>query len=89
LGKPPFPPNPPAVVAEIAFEAGKPQITVTVGEKVTRFPIDANEERAFISYGGHELTADEFTKIALEPVLFAPPKAAAKHASHGSGTAFS
>jgi hypothetical protein len=74
-GQPP-PADPRVTLVEIMFDGAKPQITVTIGENVTYFPIDANEERAFVAHYGRELSPDEFSRIALEDVFFAPLRAA-------------
>jgi hypothetical protein len=77
----PDPRNQAVVFIEILFHAAKPEITATVDEKVMHFPIDADEEHAFIFYDGREVSADEFSKLVLEGVLFVVPPNAAKHAS--------
>jgi hypothetical protein len=58
----------------IVFEEGKRHITVTVGDGAARlFPIAADENHRFIkSPAGEEITADEFSRLALEDALFKP-----------------
>ena len=85
----PVPPNQQVVAVEIAFDPLTPQIVVTIGEKVTRFPIDANEERAFIFHGVSELSADDFSKAVLEVIFFARPKAAKRSSPPSHTTTFS
>jgi hypothetical protein len=69
-----FSPNTPRQISVGFFDTDK-EIRVTIdGSKAAVFPIDADENHAFITFQGKEIDADEFTRVALEKALFEPPK---------------
>jgi hypothetical protein len=52
---------------------GAPRINVTVDDQAAKlFPIMANEEHAYISFGGKEVSFDEFSRLTLEEAFFKP-----------------
>jgi hypothetical protein len=72
--RPTYEPNNPRQIS-IKFEDDEEkQITVTVGGgRAMIFSIDADDSHAFIKYGNEEISADEFTRHALEEALFESP----------------
>jgi len=57
----------------ITFDESESTIEVVSGRKET-FRVDADEDRAYITFDGKEISADEFSRAALEDALFKPPK---------------
>jgi len=65
---------------QVSIEFGRdekniPKISVTVDDKAAKiFQITADEHHAFISFQGKEISADEFSRLALEDALFKLPE---------------
>jgi hypothetical protein len=58
-------------VVSFEFEEAKPTIRVTVGHDTPRvFEIKADEGRCCLLHGGQEISVDEFSRLALEDMLF-------------------
>jgi|ERR1017187_2412613 hypothetical protein len=58
-----------------AFNETVPCIEVTVDDEIPiQFKIDADTSRAFITNEGREITADEFSEMALKRALCTPPE---------------
>jgi hypothetical protein len=69
-----FEPNTPRQISIKFSDEPEKQITVTVdGGGAVIFPIDADEHHAYIACEDKEISADEFTQMALEEALFKPP----------------
>jgi len=66
--------------ASIIFDDAKPHISVAIDEgSAKHFRIEADETHCFIkSPAGKEISADEFSQIALEDVLFKRPSASSR-----------
>jgi hypothetical protein len=74
--------------ASIFFDESKPQISVAVDDGAAKnFKIEADDSHCFIkSPTGQEISADEFSRLALEDVLFKGPVPAAKILRGSSGS---
>lgn len=59
----------------IRFDASTPAITVRVNAGTERvFPIEADEDHAYIEYDDQEISLDDFSRLALEDAFFNPVK---------------
>lgn len=68
-------------------DKGIPIINVTVDDQAVRlFPIMADENHAYISFQGKEISGDEFSRLALEEALFKQlqPEKRRTHAAAGT-----
>lgn len=84
--RPTYEPNNPRQVS-IKFDSEEKQITATVdGGRADVFPIDADENHAFLTHQNKEINADEFTQIVLEDALFSSPSKTVSIGITKSGT---
>lgn len=60
------------VSVQIILERNRISVIEGYKDDPRHFPIASDETHAFLKYAGKEITADEFSELALENVLFNP-----------------